>query len=102
VVVPREIELDAAGFLHGHHVRANVHVLAVGATPGVRGLVVERDLPRSRGAREVIREWRGRPEFRTESKTTLSRHGSRKRRQRGTGRPHRDTSQLSLFPTGEG
>ena len=54
-----------------------------------------------RRAREVIREWRGRPEFRTESKTTLSRHGSRKRRQRGTGRPHRGTSQLSLFPTGE-
>lgn len=54
-----------------------------------------------RRAREVIREWRGRPEFRAESKTTLSRHGSRRRRQRGTGRPPRATSQLSLFPTGE-
>ena len=54
-----------------------------------------------RRAREVIREWRGRPEFRAESKTTLSRHGSRRRRQRGTGRPPRATSQLSLFPTEE-
>lgn len=54
-----------------------------------------------RRAREVIREWRSRPEFRSESKTTLSRHGSRKRRHRATPRSARAPSQLSLFPTGE-
>jgi deoxyribodipyrimidine photo-lyase len=73
------------------------------------GLEVGREYPERvvihleavRRAREVIRQWRSRPEFRAESKTTLSRHGSRKGRQRGTSRSPKATSQLSLFPTAE-
>ena len=54
-----------------------------------------------RRAREIVREWRARPEFKTESKTTLSRHGSRKRRVRRSATAKGYDSQLSLFPTPE-
>jgi deoxyribodipyrimidine photo-lyase len=55
-----------------------------------------------RRAREIVRQYRKSSEFHVEAKSTLSRHGSRKRR----ARPPRDTqktdSQLPLFTTERG
>ncbi len=51
-----------------------------------------------RRAREIVRQWRARPEFRSESKTTLSKHGSRKGRSHRRSAPtKRVNPQLSLF-----
>ena len=50
-----------------------------------------------RRAREVVREWRSRPEVRSESKTTMSRHGSRKRTTRRSKSIASSDPQLSLF-----
>jgi deoxyribodipyrimidine photo-lyase len=51
-----------------------------------------------RRAREIVRQWRARPEFRSESKTTLSKHGSRKRRPTRRSAPTKSVDpQLTLF-----
>jgi deoxyribodipyrimidine photo-lyase len=51
-----------------------------------------------RRAREIVRQWRARPEFTSESKTTLSKHGSRKRRPNRRSAPtKRVDPQLALF-----
>jgi deoxyribodipyrimidine photo-lyase len=55
-----------------------------------------------RHAREIVRQWRGRPEFKPETTRTLARHGSRKtgaQRRRKT--QTSADNQLSLFSSPE-
>jgi deoxyribodipyrimidine photo-lyase len=74
------------------------------------GIEIGRDYPERvvlhleavRHAREVVRQWRGRPEFRAQSRGTLSKHGSRKRPRRGSTPTKGSLNQLSLFPTPQG
>lgn len=73
------------------------------------GIEIGRDYPERvvihleavRRAREVLREWRTRPEFKAESKTTLSRHGSRKKSRRRATPANGPEAQLGLFPSRE-
>ena len=74
------------------------------------GIEIGRDYPERvvlhleavRHAREVVRQWRGRPEFKAQSRGTLSKHGSRKKPRRGSAPTKGSLNQLSLFPTPQG